>query len=1252
MGIRRAWKIVAGLLIVACAIGVPGCRTDGAPNKVIELKMPSGVTVKVDLNAAFAETLPFDSSKLTITVVDVSTAPKPTPSDLKNLGGALLEIEPSGELPVRVPLEVTIPPKLIPAGAVPGIAFYDEKKKIWIPETVRIEKVSADGSQKIIGRLSHFSKWGIFSLPARVKSVKLTLPKLGKHTVGIELEAWLPNRVFAKLVGSPFFKSWNISKRNGSNAWVGTVNVPRDGIYRFEILEGNWQVWEQNIRVGGALEPASYKALALKYAPVLSFHNDEEYTPIPLDKTYFSPAKIDVPHTFPSKDMLAGTAAMEYLATHGHNRGIIHGERSGPWVNTKKSPALFHSTGYWVAQRSGKHLFLTYWFFYSHDPKDGKRKSWLVAIHNRDRESVTVVLDEPTGKPVAMLFHGHLASQKMQRADIPGGHKWGGGFLAVKWDDVERASGCTHPIAHVAKGSHAFYPRQGKYNVYIPSLSNTRPVLNEPAGGTIRHCPAGSQLSGCTRTLNLLPLGVGNELSYGQRWQHLSFSGFWIDVPWPSDNVVFPPFISRMDDIPAWNGISLVDATKGIGKVGGSCFVSGARCGDKIKNGSEQCDGSQLGGKKCVSFVGYTGGSLKCNTNCTFDKKGCFKCGDGRVTGGEKCDSNAVACTSLGGHYSSGTAKCKPDCSGYDERPCLQTTVAAPQFTSPSSCAITSSQTSAKVTWTLWSQVGIALQKLTYAQAAGCNGATIGQKQVRVLPASARTATIAGLQPNTWYKIHVETTAVAGYQSNGYQTWLRTAATAPLDAGTNDLGQRLDAGVPDAATDVAAPTDAASSDLPIPADTWIADSGPSDAASVDLSSPDGGSQHHIWSKGFGSVGSDVGRAIAIDKNGNTYVTGQFSKTVNFGGGAITNSGFGGVFVASYTAGGTHRWSKGFGGPGLAVGRAIAVDSAGNVYVTGSFTGTADLGGGPLTSAGSSDIFVASYTSSGAHRFSKRFGGTVGADDIGYALVVDASSNIYVTGQFWGTADFGGGSLTSAGYSDVFIASYTSSGAHRFSKRFGGTTSDDGRGIAIDSGGNIYLTGSFTGSADFGGGAIVSAGSFDVFLASYTSSGVHRFSQCLKKSYTSGLAIAVDGSNVYLTGYSNALGARSAAFLYSFTSTGQHRFSRSLSSTSSGNDISIDSSGNIYLIGSFTGAVDFGGGVKTSTGGYDTFLASYTPSNQHRFSWTFGASEGNALKVDATGKMYIIGAFEQAVDFGGGTLPNAGSADVFLTKLSP
>jgi len=370
-----------------------------------------------------------------------------------------------------------------------------------------------------------------------------------------------------------------------------------------------------------------------------------------------------------------------------------------------------------------------------------------------------------------------------------------------------------------------------------------------------------------------------------------------------------------------------------------------------------------------------------------------------------------------------------------------------------------------------------------------------------------------------------------------------------------------------------------------------------------------GDIRHLWSKRFGGAFRDEDNSVSVDSSGNVYITGTFDISIDFGGGALTNAGGSDIFLAKFDSNGNHLWSKRFGGNGMDVGNSVSVDSSGNVYITGWFTSsTIDFGGGALTKAGWSDIFLAKFDSNGNHKWSKSFGGSY--NDEGSSVSVDSSGNVYITGYFQSsTIDFGGGALTNAGYFDIFLAKFDSNGNHLWSKRFGGSSEDYSNSVSVDSSGNVYITGYFYSSTiDFGGGALTSAGYVDIFLAKFDSNGNHLWSKRFGGSYDD-----------------------------------------------YGNSVSVDSSGNVYIAGRFNSStIDFGGGALTKGGGDDIFLAKFDSNGNHKWSKRFGGSDNdwvNSVSVDSSGNVYITGWFwNSTIDFGGGALTNAGNSDIFLAKF--
>ena len=259
------------------------------------------------------------------------------------------------------------------------------------------------------------------------------------------------------------------------------------------------------------------------------------------------------------------------------------------------------------------------------------------------------------------------------------------------------------------------------------------------------------------------------------------------------------------------------------------------------------------------------------------------------------------------------------------------------------------------------------------------------------------------------------------------------------------------------------------------------------------------SGNFIWAKAVGSTFDDRGLSITVDSSGNVYATGYFQGTVDFDPGVgsfnHTSTGNNDVFIQKLDAAGDFIWAKAVGSTNIENGYSIAVDPSGNVYTTGYFQGTLDFDPGAgifnITSAGNYDAFIQKLDASGNFLWAKAVGSTL--DDRGYSMTVDASGNVYATGVFSDTVDFDPGAgtfnLTSAGVYDVFVQKLDAAGNFIWAKAFGSNSNDQGSSIAVNTSGNVYTTGYFSGTVDFdtGAGTFNLTGSYDVF--------VHKINQC-------------------------------------------------------------------------------------------------------------------------------------------------------------
>ena len=427
-----------------------------------------------------------------------------------------------------------------------------------------------------------------------------------------------------------------------------------------------------------------------------------------------------------------------------------------------------------------------------------------------------------------------------------------------------------------------------------------------------------------------------------------------------------------------------------------------------------------------------------------------------------------------------------------------------------------------------------------------------------------------------------------------------------------------------------------------------------------------GNDTNFGSITFGGTEPDYSTSVAVDGSGNVHVAGYFDNTVNFGAGNVTSNGGEEVFVTKYDAAGAHQWTTTFGGTGADQAQSVVVDGSGNVYVGGHFRNTVDFGAGNVTSAGNYDVFVTKLNAAGAHQWTTTFGGT--DSEIFFELAVDGSGNVYTTGYFKGTVNFGAGNVTSAGGKDVFVTKLNSAGAHQWTTTLGGTSEQAGHGVAVDGSGNVYVTGEFYGTVNFGAGDVTSAGQTDGFVTKLNSAGAHQWTTTFGGTgWDYGNEMAVDASgNVHVTGHFHNtvnFGAGNITsnggydvFVTKLNSSGAHQWTTTFGGTGweYGNSVAVDGSGNVHVAGYFEATVDFGAGNVTSNGGFDAFVTKLNSSGAHQWTTTFGGTDTDTIRgvaVDDSGNVHATGYFTATVDFGAGNVTSAGYKDGFVVKLN-
>ncbi len=450
-------------------------------------------------------------------------------------------------------------------------------------------------------------------------------------------------------------------------------------------------------------------------------------------------------------------------------------------------------------------------------------------------------------------------------------------------------------------------------------------------------------------------------------------------------------------------------------------------------------------------------------------------------------------------------------------------------------------------------------------------------------------------------------------------------------------------------------------------------------------------QSFQWARSMTGTSNDQSNSVIVDASGNVYTTGFFAGTVDFDPSAtvfnLTSAGGDDIFVSKLDASGNFVWAKSIGGTGSDFASSIAVDAAGDIYITGKYTGPVDFDpNAGVTTLTNNGIFICKLNSAGNFVLAKNFTG--GGGNMGYGITLDASGNIYTAGRFVGTTDFdpgaGTANLSSSGNEDIFVSKLDATGNYVWAKKMGGAGIDWANGIAVDGLGNVYTTGKFTGNADFDPGAAAynfTANNNDAFVSKLDVNGNFVWAGVFAgASQEYGNSIALDPiGNAYITGsfdgtvdfdpsavtYSIASNGTQNIFISKLTTTGAFSWAKAI--VGAGNDagysVTLNSACNVYSSGLFTSSADFDPGagnfpLNATVGGVEAYISVLDSSGNFVSALAFGGSgteTAYAIDVDAANNIYSTGAFQLTADFDPGagtyTLTSGGFSDIFVVKLS-
>lgn len=329
-----------------------------------------------------------------------------------------------------------------------------------------------------------------------------------------------------------------------------------------------------------------------------------------------------------------------------------------------------------------------------------------------------------------------------------------------------------------------------------------------------------------------------------------------------------------------------------------------------------------------------------------------------------------------------------------------------------------------------------------------------------------------------------------------------------------------------------------------------------------------------WTAQIAGNGDESGGDLALDADGNVYITGSSNPSID------GNAGAGGfdVVLAKFDSTGARQWIRQFGSAGNDYGAGVVIDAAGNVYVAGT-AGDALPGN---TSAGHDDTFLAKFDRDGTQQWAHQFGTAVYEDVTGAAI--DTAGNIYVAGY---VTDPDSLPPTAPEAPHGFLAKYDGAGTPQWTRAIassGGT--EKANAVAADRAGNIYVVG-FT-SGDFGGTG--NLGNNDAYVLKYDGAGNRLWARQLgTAALDTAEAVTTDAAgNVYVGG--STYSSDWVAFLARYDSTGARAWvSQAPTNTNYAAAIAVDPRGDVFIAGPSNKSVD----GQPALGGADIFVSKFS-----------------------------------------------------------
>ncbi len=388
---------------------------------------------------------------------------------------------------------------------------------------------------------------------------------------------------------------------------------------------------------------------------------------------------------------------------------------------------------------------------------------------------------------------------------------------------------------------------------------------------------------------------------------------------------------------------------------------------------------------------------------------------------------------------------------------------------------------------------------------------------------------------------------------------------------------------------------------------------------------------HLW----GTAEADEAHAVAVDREGNAYVTGWTKGELDGQPPVAAES----VFLTKHAPDGTALWTRVWSATSYAPGRGVVVDRDGSVWLAGQAWG--DLAGTP--EVGNSDFFLMHVSPEGVFQTNYIWGSTSG--DAGFSLAIDAQTNLYVAGFARGAFD----GQPAPSSRQLSVSKLRPDGSRVWTRMRGSDQSDEGRDVVVDGEGNVYVCGFVY--AGFDGQTF--AGSRDICLLKYSSNGTWQWTRLWGGSgIDEGQALAADGQgNVYLAGLSGSFNGQTAvgdsdACLIKVNPDGSVAWTRLWGSiwADAAYDVAVAADGQVYVVGMASSATFDG-----LPGPGALFLTCFNANGEKQWTQRWGGSDGsaNAVALTAAGGIWTAGTTLSGFD----SHPAFGQEDLFLSRWS-